>query len=90
VSPDALALVRLGLRGAKDPRIRDTAKVIDALLKIETPSGSAWHRYNDDGYGEHQDGSAFDGTGTIARSVSPDSLNQAMKGLTHEHQHTHA
>jgi glucoamylase len=32
-------------------------------LKTETPSGPVWHRYNDDGYGEHDDGSAFDGTG---------------------------
>ena len=63
VSPDALALVRFGLRAADDPRIRDTAKVIDALLKVETPSGPSWHRYNDDGYGEHEDGSPFDGTG---------------------------
>jgi glucoamylase len=63
VSPDALALVRFGLRAADDQRIRDTAKVIDALLKVETPSGSSWHRYNDDGYGEHEDGSPFDGTG---------------------------
>jgi glucoamylase len=63
VSPDALALVRFGLRAADDPRIRDTKTVIDALLKVETPSGPAWHRYNDDGYGEHADGSPFDGTG---------------------------
>jgi glucoamylase len=63
VSPDALALVRFGLRSANDPRIRDTVKVIDALLKVDTPSGPAWHRYNDDGYGEHEDGTPFDGTG---------------------------
>ena len=60
ISPDALALVRFGLRAADDPRIRDTAKVIDALLKVETPSGPVWHRYNGDGYGEHEDGSPFD------------------------------
>ena len=63
VSPDALALVRFGLRSPDDPRIRNTVRVIDALLKVETPNGSAWHRYNDDGYGEHEDGSPFDGTG---------------------------
>ena len=63
ISPDALALVRFGLRAADDSRIRDTAKVIDALLKVETPRGATWHRYNDDGYGEHEDGSPFDGTG---------------------------
>jgi glucoamylase len=63
ISPDALALVRFGLRAADDPRIVNTVKVIDALLKVETPAGPAWHRYNDDGYGEHEDGSPFDGTG---------------------------
>jgi glucoamylase len=63
VSPDALALVRFGLRAPDDPRIVNTVRVIDALLKVDTPFGPAWHRYNDDGYGEHQDGSPFDGTG---------------------------
>ncbi|MGH8283669.1 MAG: glucan 1,4-alpha-glucosidase [Gammaproteobacteria bacterium] len=63
VSPDALALVRLGLRAANDPRIVNTVKVVDALLKVDTPAGPCWHRYNDDGYGEHSDGSPFDGTG---------------------------
>ena len=64
VSPDALALVRFGLRAADDPRIENTVKVIDALLKVETPRGPSWHRYNGDGYGEHNDGGPFDGTGT--------------------------
>ncbi len=63
VSPDALALVRFGLRAPDDPRIVNTIKIIDALLRVELPGGPAWHRYNDDGYGEHDDGSSFDGTG---------------------------
>ncbi|MGE5205956.1 MAG: glucan 1,4-alpha-glucosidase [Chlamydiota bacterium] len=63
ISPDALALVRFGLRAADDPRILSTVKAIDALLKVDLPQGPCWHRYNDDGYGEHEDGSAFDGTG---------------------------
>ena len=63
VSPDALALVRFGLRAADDPRIVATLRVIDATLKVETPRGPAWHRYNEDGYGEHADGAPFDGTG---------------------------
>lgn len=63
VSPDALALVRFGLRAPDDPHILNTVRIIDALLKIETPFGPAWHRYNDDGYGEHVDGAPFDGTG---------------------------
>jgi len=63
VSPDALALVRFGLRDADDPRIVNTVRVIDALLRVDLPQGPCWYRYNGDGYGEHQDGSPFDGTG---------------------------
>lgn len=63
ISPDALALVRFGLRSAADPRITNTVKVIDHLLKTQTPSGPGWHRYNGDGYGEHEDGEPFNGTG---------------------------
>ena len=63
VSPDALALVRFGLRAADDPRILNTIKVVDALLQVQLPQGPCWYRYNGDGYGEHEDGSAFDGTG---------------------------
>src|ERR1700683_4299050 len=63
VSPDALALVRFGLRTADDPRILNTLRVIDALLAVELPQGPCWYRYNGDGYGEQEDGSPFDGNG---------------------------
>jgi glucoamylase len=63
VSPDALALVRFGLRAANDPRIANTVKVIDARLRRELPQGPLWYRYDGDGYGEHEDGAPFDGTG---------------------------
>jgi glucoamylase len=63
ISPDALALVRFGLRAADDPRILNTVKAIDALLRRELPAGSYWYRYNNDGYGEHADGAPFDGAG---------------------------
>ncbi|MGZ4054968.1 MAG: glucan 1,4-alpha-glucosidase [Bacteroidia bacterium] len=63
VSPDALALVRYGLRAADDPLILNTIKVIDATLKFENALGPVWYRYNGDGYGEHVNGSPFDGTG---------------------------
>jgi glucoamylase len=63
VSPDSLALVRFGLRAPNDPRILNTVRVIDALLRAELPQGPCWYRYNGDGYGEHKDGSPFDGTG---------------------------
>jgi glucoamylase len=63
ISIDALALVRFGLRAPDDSRIVNTVRVIDSLLKTDTPHGPCWHRYNHDGYGEHDDGSPFDGTG---------------------------
>ena len=63
ISPDALALVRFGLRAPDDPRILNTLRAIDALLSVELPQGPCWYRYNGDGYGEHKDGSPFDGTG---------------------------
>ena len=63
ISPDALALVRFGLRAPADPRILNTIKVIDALLRVRLPQGPCWYRYNGDGYGEHDDGSPFNGTG---------------------------
>jgi glucoamylase len=63
VSTDFLQLVRFGLRDAHDPLVLDTVKVIDHQLKVDLPTGTAWHRYSGDGYGEHYDGSAFDGTG---------------------------
>jgi glucoamylase len=63
VSVDALALVRFGLRSADDPRITNTVKVIDALLRTRTDTGPAWYRYNRDGYGEQDNGDPYDGTG---------------------------
>jgi glucoamylase len=63
LSPDALALVRFGLRAPDDPRILGTIRAIDALLKADLPAGPCWRRYNGDGYGEHGDGRPFDGTG---------------------------
>jgi glucoamylase len=63
VGMEYLHLVRLGLRSPKDPRIENTCKITESLLKVVTPLGIAYHRYNCDGYGEHADGSPFDGTG---------------------------
>ena len=63
VATDFLQLVRLGLRSAHDPLVVDTLTVVDSQLRVDTPLGAAWHRYTGDGYGEHDDGSAFDGSG---------------------------
>ncbi len=58
-----LELVRVGIRRADDPLMVDSVKVIDAVLKVDTPSGPCWKRYNHDGYGQRDDGSSFDGWG---------------------------
>jgi len=33
------------------------------MLKVETPNGPCWHCYNNDGYGEDQNGNAYTGAG---------------------------
>jgi glucoamylase len=67
VGGDFLHLVRLGIRGADNPLVRDSLRVIDGVLKRELPQGPAWRRYNHDGYGQKEDGTAYDGTG-VGRS----------------------
>jgi glucoamylase len=54
-----LELVRYGIRKPDDPIILATLKVIDAVLKVETPAGPTWHRYNHDGYGQGHRGAPF-------------------------------
>lgn len=44
--------------------IVDSLKVIDAILKVDTPMGPVWHRYNHDGYGQRDDGGPYAGWGT--------------------------
>ena len=68
VGLEFLALVRQGLRSATDPRVVDTVRIVDAVLRQDlvvdgATIGPLFHRYQQDGYGEHEDGSPFDGTG---------------------------
>jgi glucoamylase len=58
-----LELVRFGIRKPGDPLIEQSLKVIDAVLKVDTPNGPCWKRYNHDGYGQRDDGSSFLGWG---------------------------
>jgi glucoamylase len=55
-----LELVRYGIRQPGDPLIEDSLKVIDAVLKSDFPAGPCWRRYTHDGYGQRDDGGAFD------------------------------
>lgn len=47
-----LELVRLGLKAANDTAITESLPVVDATIETNTTSGSGWHRYNGDGYGD--------------------------------------
>jgi glucoamylase len=58
-----LELVRYGVRPANDPIIVDSLKVVDHVLKVTTPVGPCWRRYNHDGYGQRHDGGPFLGWG---------------------------
>lgn len=51
-----LELVRLGIKSPDDPLIAKSVKVIDEVIKVDTPNGEAFYRYNHDGYGEMDDG----------------------------------
>lgn len=59
-----LELVRYGIRPADDPIVLDSVELIDRWLKVDTPFGPVWHRYNHDGYGDRGNGDPFDRWGT--------------------------
>ena len=59
-----LELVRYGIRRPDDPVVVDSLRVVDALLRADTPAGPAWRRYNHDGYGQREDGGPYEGWGT--------------------------
>ena len=52
-----LELARLGELPQSLPLIASSLKVVDATISVSTPSGTGYHRYNGDGYGD------ADGTG---------------------------
>lgn len=54
-----LELVRYGIRRGNDPLMEDSLQVIDSQLKVDTPYGPCWRRYNHDGYGQRDDGGPF-------------------------------
>ncbi len=54
-----LELVRYGIRKPNDPVVVDSLKVVDSILKVDTPVGPVWRRYNNDGYGQQDDGGPY-------------------------------
>jgi glucoamylase len=62
-----LELVRLGIRAANDPLVLKSVAVADKLIKVDTPPGAGWYRYNHDAYGERPDGRPYDGQKGLGR-----------------------
>src|ERR1051325_2506612 len=58
-----LELVRYGIRSAHDPIIQHSLRVVDAVIKVDTPHGPSWRRYNHDGFGQREDGAGYNGWG---------------------------
>jgi glucoamylase len=59
-----LELARLGVLSPNDWTILETLPKYDGVLMQDIPGkGKAWFRYNCDGYGEHNDGSAYNNGG---------------------------
>ena len=58
-----LLFVRYGIIAPGDPLIVDSLKVVDKILKVDTPYGPSWRRFNNDWYGQQEDGSAYQGVG---------------------------
>ena len=99
VGGDFLHLVRFGIRHPNDPLMRDSVEVIDRVIKHDLPQGPGWRRYNHDGYGQKDDGSAYDGTGVgrcwpiltgerghyeLAAGHDPKSLIETMEEFSNE------
>jgi glucoamylase len=91
-----LELVRYGVRKADDRLIEDSVRVVDAVLRVDTPQGACWRRYNHDGYGQGPAGEPFDKGGVgrawplltgerahyeLAVGRSPEGLIRAMEGF---------
>jgi glucoamylase len=89
-----LELVRYGIRPPSDPLIMDSLEVADGVLRVDTPAGPCWRRYNHDGYGQRDDGGPFIHWGTgrawplltaerahyeLARGVDPSALLEAVE-----------
>ncbi|MGI0055047.1 MAG: glycoside hydrolase family 15 protein [Thermoplasmata archaeon] len=63
ISTEFLELVRYGIRDPLDPTVTETVRLVDRQLKVDTPLGPCWKRYNHDGYGQGPGGAPYRGWG---------------------------
>ncbi|MBW3637909.1 MAG: glucan 1,4-alpha-glucosidase [Armatimonadetes bacterium] len=54
-----LEFVRYGIRSPDAPLVRASVRVMDKVLRCETPRGTCFWRYNGDGYGQRDDGTPY-------------------------------
>ncbi|HZI61437.1 MAG TPA: glycoside hydrolase family 15 protein [Pyrinomonadaceae bacterium] len=62
-----LELVRLGIKDPNDELIKSSLALVDEMIRVATPSGAAWYRYNHDAYGETSNGGNYDGRTGVGR-----------------------
>ncbi|MFN8476190.1 MAG: glycoside hydrolase family 15 protein [Anaerolineae bacterium] len=65
VSSGFLDLALLGVLAADDPHIVGSLPETDAALRVETPVGPGWYRYNFDRSGESEAGAYYPGKGHL-------------------------
>jgi glucoamylase len=58
-----LEFVRLGIRRPDDETISRSVEIIDSTIRVETPNGPSFRRYNHDGYGDSFFGGPWLGEG---------------------------
>ena len=78
-----LELVRYGIRKPGDPLIEDSLRVVDAVLKVDTPFGPCWRRYNHDGYGQRRTA----GLSRVGDTGTPGRCLRASAGITSWRRH---
>jgi glucoamylase len=62
-----LELVRLGVKDPRDALIVESLALVDQMIRVKTPEGEAWYRYNHDAYGETPNGDKYDGRDGVGR-----------------------
>lgn len=79
-----LELTRLGLLAPSDADVAQSLPIVDAAILSSTNSGSGWHRYNGDGYGDgagdgHPWAPSNKGTGHVWPALSAERAEQALQ-----------
>jgi glucoamylase len=75
-----LELVRFGIKAPNDPLIVKSLRVIDQKIKVSTPNGETFYRYNFDGYGDTYDGKRWNWDGTWRGNGHPWPLLTGERG----------